>query len=232
MSASDLEKGTRWGPDIARQLESSALGIICLTPENVTAPWILFEAGALSKTLESTFVCPYLFELEPAMVGQPLGQFQATRADQEDTRKLLRTLNRALGDQALEADRLEKIFDRWWPDLEDRLKAVPSLPREASTQPGRSDRELLEEVLEYARDQERRFQDIETIIVTRLGAERAQGTFVLSPAIEELARTEANRLRKAGWQQGLAALQRQVELGNDQRTHSTDVVADDINDDL
>lgn len=205
MSSSDIDKGTRWGPDIARHLESSALGIICLTPENLTAPWILFEAGALSKTLESTFVCPYLFDLEPAMVGQPLGQFQATRADREDTAKLLRTLNRALGDQALDAERLDKIFELWWPELEGRLREVPPLPRDAVPQPNRSERDLLEEVLEYVRNQERRFQDLETFIATRVGAERARGTVVLSPAMEELARGEAGRLRKAEWQRQMAA---------------------------
>ena len=58
---SDIEKGTRWSNDIAKELESSSIGILCITRENIRAPWIMFEAGALSKSLEKTHVCPILF---------------------------------------------------------------------------------------------------------------------------------------------------------------------------
>ncbi|MCB1244741.1 MAG: toll/interleukin-1 receptor domain-containing protein, partial [Verrucomicrobiae bacterium] len=44
----DIEKGARWGSDIVQELESSDIGIVCLTHANTDSPWILFEAGALS----------------------------------------------------------------------------------------------------------------------------------------------------------------------------------------
>ncbi len=50
---SDIEKGARWGSDILTELDSSDIGIICLTKENLEKPWILFESGALSKTLKN-----------------------------------------------------------------------------------------------------------------------------------------------------------------------------------
>lgn len=103
VSLADIEKGTRWSTDIAAQLEECRIGLICLTPENLSAPWLLFEAGALSKTLEKTFVCPYLVNLQPADVRGPLSQFQMTTAEKEETRKLLHTINKALGEQALQA---------------------------------------------------------------------------------------------------------------------------------
>jgi hypothetical protein len=67
MSASDIEKGSRWEATISRELESAEVGIIRLTPENLTAPWILFEAGALSKKLSKagTRVCTYLHNVAP-----------------------------------------------------------------------------------------------------------------------------------------------------------------------
>jgi hypothetical protein len=157
LSSSDIEKGARWGPDIARELEASRAGIICLTPENLRAPWILFEAGALSKTLDSTFVCPYLYDLQPADVGQPLGQFQSTMTNKCDTQRLVHTLNRALGEESLPRERVDKIYDKWWPDLERALEQIPlredDVP-EKNVQ--RSDRELLEEILGLIRGQERR----------------------------------------------------------------------------
>jgi hypothetical protein len=48
----DIEKGTKWVSEISAELSKSHVGIICLTKENLSSPWILFEAGALSKNLD------------------------------------------------------------------------------------------------------------------------------------------------------------------------------------
>lgn len=153
MSASDIEKGARWGTDMAHELKDARVGIICLTPENLEAPWILFEAGALSKTLEKTFVCPYLFEVEPADISGPLVQFQTTRAVKEETRQLIQTINRALEGNAVSDNVLNVTFEKWWPDLENALKEVPPSREEEKSQ--RSEREILEEILELVREQKR-----------------------------------------------------------------------------
>lgn len=153
MSAADIEKGARWMLDIAMQLEEARVGLICLTPENLKAPWILFEAGALSKTLEKTFVCPYLFNLEPTDLDGPLAQFQASKAEKDDTRKLVRTINRALSKDALLDERLNKAFGVWWPELEERMRSISDVNETAG--PQRSEREILEEILELVRAQAR-----------------------------------------------------------------------------
>jgi TIR domain len=62
MSDVDIEVGMRGIHEIFTHLEKAKVGIICLTPENSNAPWLLFEAGALSKqVVEKSRVCPYLF---------------------------------------------------------------------------------------------------------------------------------------------------------------------------
>jgi hypothetical protein len=53
MSHSDIEKGSQWFLEVGRSLARSKIGIICLTPENIGNPWLLFEAGALSKGRKS-----------------------------------------------------------------------------------------------------------------------------------------------------------------------------------
>lgn len=118
-------------------------------PENLESPWIHFEAGALSKTLQHTYVCPYLFELEPIDISGPLVQFQATKAAKEDTRKLVHTINKTLGDEALSAAKLNESFDVWWPGLEQQLREIPRTLK--TPKPYRSDREILEEILEFVR---------------------------------------------------------------------------------
>ena len=118
MSAEDIEAGARWGAYVADELSQTKFGIICVTPENQQAPWILFEAGALAKTLDKTYVCPYLIGLTSAqMEPGPLTQFQAKQADQQQTWELLRTINRALLEGSIPEDRLRRIFDKWWPEL-------------------------------------------------------------------------------------------------------------------
>jgi hypothetical protein len=54
MSEHDIDKGTRGLPAIAQQLEETQFGLICLTPESMNAPWLLFEAGALSKSQDQS----------------------------------------------------------------------------------------------------------------------------------------------------------------------------------
>ncbi|HEV7515518.1 MAG TPA: toll/interleukin-1 receptor domain-containing protein [Thermoanaerobaculia bacterium] len=150
MSAADIDKGARWSADIAGELEQAKVGVLCLTRDNLTAPWVLFEAGALSKTLQRTYVCPYLLGLRPADLRGPLVQFQAAEANEADTRRLVATINAALGPSALSERGLDRAFATWWPSLEKTLKDL--LPAKPATRPARSERDLLEEVLSLVRD--------------------------------------------------------------------------------
>ena len=153
LSSHDINKGARWSREIAGQLKDAKVGIVCLTPENLDAPWLNFEAGALSKTVEDAFVCPYLFGVEPAQVKGPLSQFQLTKAEKQDTRQLLGTINKALGETGLTEPQLDRVFEKWWPEIEEKLRAIPD--REIAA-PQRPDREILEEILSIVRSQARR----------------------------------------------------------------------------
>lgn len=133
VSTEDVKPGKRWNREIAKQLEASDFGILCLTPENLSNPWLLFEAGALAKTLDKSLVCPYLYDLDPAYlkgVG-PLEQFQAARANREDTFNLVGTINQLLGEDRLPDDRLGRSFKRCWPELEQALVELDGVPRPA-----------------------------------------------------------------------------------------------------
>jgi len=83
MSKADIEKGTRSLDEIAKALEGIKLGIVCLTPENLGAPWLLFEAGALSKTVDDKArLYTYLLGgLEHQHIKAPLGIFHGTKAE-------------------------------------------------------------------------------------------------------------------------------------------------------
>lgn len=153
LSSEDIEKGARWSVDVAGRLEKVKAGIICLTPSNLHSEWILFEAGALSKTLQNTFVCPFLIGLEPSDVKPPLAQFQATKAVKADVLKLLKTLNTVLSESALGEEHIKEAFEVWWPKLEVQLKDLPA--DEPTAKPHRTERDILEEILALVRNQNR-----------------------------------------------------------------------------
>ena len=87
VSSEDIDKGARWSTDIAKELEDSTFGILCVTKENLEAPWLSFEAGALSKTMEKSFVTPFLFDIKRSEVQGPILQFQSTIFQKEDIKK-------------------------------------------------------------------------------------------------------------------------------------------------
>jgi hypothetical protein len=58
MSGVDIRAGMRWSREVDEELGDTQFGILCLTKENQTAPWLLFEAGALAKSVEGVAVCP------------------------------------------------------------------------------------------------------------------------------------------------------------------------------
>lgn len=149
-NADDTSKGLRWANEISSELARTAFGIIFLTRENLASPWILFEAGALSK-LEKSKVAPFLLDLEPTDVSGPLAQFQATKPNHDDCYQLVRSINQSLGQGGLEPSVLRDVFEQWWPkldgDLQSAMKAVPTMPGV----PRRSDRDLIEEMLQTVR---------------------------------------------------------------------------------
>lgn len=153
-SPDDMAKGSRWSSEIARELQSSSVGLLVVTPENQEASWLLFEAGALAQRLDRSRVCPLLFDgIEPHDVKGPLAQFQAAAFSKEELRRVLRMINSELEDAALAPDLLDTVFEMWWPKLEN---ALDDLPRDGKQdKPIRSEKEMLGEILNWIREQSR-----------------------------------------------------------------------------
>jgi tetratricopeptide (TPR) repeat protein len=147
MSERDIGAGQRWNEQISARLRNTHFGIICLTPENLHAPWLLFEAGAVAKTLEVARVVPVLFDMRKADLGLPLAQFQSVEVDREGMFELVSAMNRSLEDQQLPGAVLVNIFSGLWKSFEDAVRSIPR-PEIAAGRTQRSEREILEDVLE------------------------------------------------------------------------------------
>jgi hypothetical protein len=134
-------------------LQRQSVALICLTPENLTAPWLLFEAGALSKAMDSSCVSPVLLGVEPVNLEGPLAQFQATALNQPDMRRLLATFNRRL-DKPLDERQIDTAFALLWPQLESQVQALLKSGPPAKVK-HRSETSILDEVLSKVRTIER-----------------------------------------------------------------------------
>ena len=156
----DVEKGTKWATEISAELEKSDMGVICLTRENVSKPWILFEAGALSKKPRS-HVCTLLFGIAKTDVEFPLAMFQATEFTKDDFKKLLETINNAGGDSKLGNPILDQVFEMWWPKLEGQVAKILGEYKPADGNGRRSVEDMVKEILEFTRSSQRGEVEVE-----------------------------------------------------------------------
>ena len=93
VSSKDIRKGARWMQEIGSNLEQANFGIFCIVQGNIDEPWVNFEAGAISKSLEHGKVAPVLFNVQREEVTGPLGQFQSTIFDENDIEELVNSIN-------------------------------------------------------------------------------------------------------------------------------------------
>jgi len=148
----DIQKGKIWQEKISSELEKCNFSIVCLTPKNLHADWILFETGAISKIVSESNVATFLINLNPSDVQEPLSMYQATKFEKDDVFKLLKSINNNMKESGLKPEILKNVFDKWWPDLEDRItEALASKDIEKIEQPTRKDSELLAEILQIVR---------------------------------------------------------------------------------
>jgi hypothetical protein len=159
VSSSDADKDRQWASKVSTELKESQVGIVCLTLEALSDPWILFEAGALSRNLALSQIYTIYFDTEPAGLPLPLGLFRNVLFTKEGIQRLLKTINKA-GDTPLEEPVLNEAFETGWPQLEMQVTQILAEPRDAFTVRPRTDREILEEILELTRAHTQRKADI------------------------------------------------------------------------
>lgn len=134
MSEKDLKLGSVWNDKINESLTDSIVGILFITPDNINSSWLNYEAGALSKTVDSeSRIIPIVFgsdDPEILISDSPLKQFQTLlHTNETEIVKLVHALNANL-EKPLSQDNLMESFQVWWPDLRDDLKKIDEKYRE------------------------------------------------------------------------------------------------------
>ncbi len=165
VSSEDIEKGARWFAQLSNELDSTSFGILCVVPGNLDSLWLTFEAGALSRSIGASRVSPLLFGVFPSDLRGPISQFQATRYEENDLRRLVLSINKSCGDQGLSQDRLDHAFRICWPGLRERLDPLFKQTKltNSRSQAGIS--------LSPSQTSNPQLEDIQTKILTALGEE-------------------------------------------------------------
>lgn len=161
LSEADVSAGDRWAQAVAKELESSNFGIICVTPENLSSPWVLFEAGALAKSMQGAKVIPLLLNLEFSDISGPLAQFQAKKVERGGLAEVINSLNQS-AEQGVPEDRAKQLFGALWPEFEKQLEEIPDeAPTEKHMRP---QHEIMEELVTGVRGLDVRFRDLEASV--------------------------------------------------------------------
>jgi hypothetical protein len=155
VSELDIDKGAVGTEVIGRQLKDSAFGIVCLTRDNQTRPWINYEAGALSKTVgdDDARVATVLIDIDgPAGVTGPLSAFQATQLHhREAIKQLVASIAKTAGD-GRSREKLDRLVDRLWDSLASQVtQEILDASGEASAVPTRQPEDMFAEILTLVR---------------------------------------------------------------------------------
>lgn len=157
LSTADIKSGDRWSTEVAKGLQDSNFGIICITRDNLEAPWLLFESGALAKSMEDGRVIPLRLDLDVSDISGPLAQFQSERADEDGIKNIVTSLNKVSSTKVAD-ERLARLFELSWPDLQGKIESIPasgSAPKKSRPQA-----EILDELVASVRSVEMRVRDI------------------------------------------------------------------------
>ena len=161
ISTRDLDRGSLWFGEINDQLKDTTVGIICLTQENKTRPWILFEAGALAKGLSTSRVCTLLIDLTSKDIEDPLAQFNHTFPNRDSLHGLVKTLNNSLGLSGLDDRILDQVFNTYWPQFEVKFQEILDQTKSQPPTAPRSEEDVLGEILENTRSLSSRIRKLE-----------------------------------------------------------------------
>lgn len=148
----NITPGLRWRHALGDELQKSQFAIVCLTRENMNAPWLLFEAGAIGRSLDESRVVPLLLDLSQSDVKGPLAEFQALPLDQIGIWRLVRELH-AISDSGVDASQQKRIFDALWPMLKTDIEAVadPHATNDALDSSASTTTAALAEILDQVR---------------------------------------------------------------------------------
>lgn len=125
VSDEDIMAGTDWSEVLWNQLKSSKAGIFCFTESNLNNAWMIFEAGALAMRTDRKCVIPLRCGVERSELPSPLAHLQDVPFEQDGVLRMLRAIDKTA---PFNNPQLEKTFEKWWPELDEKVYGKKSSP--------------------------------------------------------------------------------------------------------
>lgn len=126
----DIVSGTDWWNKIKKELKSSSIGIVCITKENLSAPWLYYESGAMIA--RGITVIPLLINCSnESLNGTPLTKNQSIDFyNLPQFIKMIKDIDRILGLGKINNqidEKLKEYYEQIKKDLSNTLKLLKDL---------------------------------------------------------------------------------------------------------
>ncbi len=122
-SDGNIKPGEEWMEQTLKGLSTVKSGLFVITPSNLNAPWIHFEAGAIVSRLATSRVYVVLLGINrgdlPA--NHPLQRFQAVESDRAGFWKLVQDINTHL-EAGISDTTLRDLFQKFWKAISVKLR--------------------------------------------------------------------------------------------------------------
>lgn len=120
----DITSGDDWWNKIKKELKECRLGIVCITKENLKAPWIFFESGAMvARDLK---VIPLLFNCDfSSLNGTPIAnKHMVDFYNQDKFLKMIISINKDLSLTDISDENLNIISQKNYKDMIAKLAPI------------------------------------------------------------------------------------------------------------
>ena len=124
VSFEDISLGANWNSALSKALTDANYGVLCVTPDNMKAPWLLYETGLMEAAMRQhnpqgePYITPLLFGVEHSgNLPSPLSHYQSAKFNRETMRRLVTQTNdvcrKLYGAELMKAragDRIDETF--------------------------------------------------------------------------------------------------------------------------
>lgn len=124
VSTVDIASGDDWWNKIQKELKQCKQGILCITKENIKAPWIYFEAGAMIARDVPTI--PILFNCNiKSLEGSPIiGKQSVDFYDQSQFLQMIYDINKSMDLLPIQKTQLDAIAKDAYSELKTVLQPI------------------------------------------------------------------------------------------------------------
>lgn len=152
--STENRSGSIWLPEIDKQLSDTDFGIVCVSKQNQGAPWLNYEAGALSRKVDAKreLMPVLLVDFDDTVeVTGPLTGFQMKFATLDDFFSIMKDLNESELGPGIDNDILRLRVELIWPSIEAEVQKIKG-GNESQAASKRTEDDKYEELLVTVRD--------------------------------------------------------------------------------